>query len=337
MSLARLSTLAAVSLLAMSCGDPVGPASLDPEDVHFSHAGTGPGVGGTGSIGAGTPTPGADRQEFTFDVAWNLTGTLSYRDWSFVRADGSVATITVAADDPGTWFASYRDRSSACADPTRGVEVDGMGRVDTDQLVRFTIVVCDVGPAESRTDYFRISAPDAAGYARGGLLSSGDVVETSGTAPTPTAAGSSGLGAIGPGAVAPGSNRQDFAFEVTVAGGTVTFSDYSVIRNGLPGRLIADPGSDPPTGVTSFHPTSSRCVRFGGTGRIDTGELLPFYIDACDNANPGTGFDTFAIVLPDRVAPRVHYMRSGTLSAGDIALSGGRGPAAGGLGAPAWP
>lgn len=334
MNLAHLSGFAAAALLAVSCGDPLGPVGTEsggPGAVTFQHSGTGAGVYGSGSTGPGAPTPGASRQDFELDVAWDLTGRLFYRDWSVLRSDGTAATVTVAADDPGTWFAAYRDGAAACTDPTRGVEIDGMGRLDIGELVRFTVVVCDNAPDGSGADVFRMSVPEAAGYERGGLLSSGDIVRSGGAAPPAVGTGMSGAGAIGPGTATPGSDRQEFVFEVTSAGGSVTFSDWGVMRNGLPGRLVADPVSDPPTGVTSYHRTSVRCVRFGGTGRLDTGELLPFYIDVCDNASPGTGFDTFAIVLPDRMAQGLHYMRSGTLSTGDIALTGGSVPTTGSL------
>lgn len=334
MRFAHLSGFVAAALLAVSCGDPVaptGPESIDPGSVTFQHSGTGAGLHGSGSIGPGAPTPGSDRQDFQLDIAWDLTGSLTYRDWSVVRSDGTAATVTVAAADAGTWLAAYRNGSTACADPTRGAEVDGMGRLDTGELMRFTLVVCDNAPAGSGTDVFRMAVPDAAGYERGGILSSGDIVKSDGAAPSATGTSVSGLGAIGPGTATPGSDRQDFAFEVTAAGGSITYSDYGVIRNGLPGRLVADPVSDPPTGVTSYHRTSDICVRFGGTGRLDTGELLPFYVDVCDNANPGTGIDTFLIMLPDRAAQGVHYTRSGTLSSGDIVLSGGSAPTTGNL------
>jgi hypothetical protein len=61
-------------------------------------------------------------------------------------------------------------------------------------------------------------------------------------------------------------------------------------------------------------------VRFGGTGRLDTGELWAFFIDACDDPR-GPRFDTFTITLPDRVAPGVPFTRSGTLGEGDIVIA----------------
>jgi hypothetical protein len=135
--------------------------------------------------------------------------------------------------------------------------------------------------------------------------------------------GISGTGAIGLGAPIPGADWQDFAFVVSAdAVGTLHFSDYSVVRNGIPGRIIADPTADPPTGVTSYQRVSDACVRFGGTGRIDTGQLWQFWVDVCDYATPGAGFDTFTITLPDRAGPGVPYVQSGTLRTGDIAMTG---------------
>jgi hypothetical protein len=54
---------------------------------------------------------------------------------------------------------------------------------------------------------------------------------------------------------------------------------------------------------------------------LDTGELLEFFIEACDNASPGTGFDTFTVTLPNRGGPGMAFTRSGTLSEGDIVVS----------------
>ena len=331
MRLPRLAALPTAALLALACSDaPVtGPDTWVPADPLASHSGSLPGVDGTGSIGSGAPTPGADRQDFELDVAWDLTGRVFFRDWSVTRGDGTVATVTVDATDSGTWLSAYRDGSSACADPDRGVEVDGVGRLDLGDLVRFTIVVCDDGAADSGADLFRLLVPDFS-YERGGLLAAGDVAKSSGPAPSGSI-GIGGQGAIGTGSATAGSDWQEFTFETSPSSvGTIMYADWSVMRNGLPGRLVADPASDPPTGLSSYHQISSTCVRFGGTGRIDTGELLPFYVDACDNGDPGTGFDSFMIMLPDRGGIGVPYTRSGTLSSGDIDMAGGA-PATGDL------
>lgn len=133
--------------------------------------------------------------------------------------------------------------------------------------------------------------------------------------------GVSGVGAIGPGTPLPGSNRQEFVLDVTApVGGRLVYVDWGVR---IAGRMIVDPVTHPGTGVTSFDQISARCARLSGTGWIDTGDFWQFFIDVCDNATPGAGFDTFAITLPDRVAPGVPYARSGMLSGGDIVLRGG--------------
>jgi hypothetical protein len=135
--------------------------------------------------------------------------------------------------------------------------------------------------------------------------------------PPPSGTRVTGLGALGPGAATPGSDRLEFDFDATDApDGRLWAIDYSVVRgDGSAGNITVDSESDPETGVTSFDRTSTACVRFGGVGRLDTGELYEFYVDACDNADPGPGADTFAITLPDRF-----YTKSGTLTEGDIAI-----------------
>jgi hypothetical protein len=334
-SFTRGTALIAATLLALGCQDPVGPELPDLHDPGapvLSHSGASPGLAATGAIGSGAAAPGASRQDFEIDVAWDLTGRLFFRDWSVVRSDGSVATVTIDASDRGTWLAAYRNSSTACADPARGAEFDGMGRLDTGDLLRVTVVACDNGAAGSGTDVFRIALPQAQ-YERTGTLAAGDVVKSSGTNPPPaTATQVAGHGAIGPGTPTLGSDRQEFDFDVTsAAGGTLTFTDYSVLRGtGLPGRIVV--GGDPATGVTSFHQVTARCVRMSGTGRLDTGDLWAFFADVCDNANPGTGFDSFAITLPDRGGRGIPYAKSGTLTGGDIVQTGGGG---GGGGEPA--
>src|SRR5205823_2066728 len=105
----------------------------------------------------------------------------------------------------------------------------------------------------------------------------------------------------------------------------------NVMADGNAEYLIVDPVNDPATGVTSFQQTSATCVRFGGTSRVDGGNIYLFYVDACDNASSGTGFDTFTITVPDVDGLGKSYRKSGTLSVGDIALSGSSTPTTGTL------
>lgn len=128
-----------------------------------------------------------------------------------------------------------------------------------------------------------------------------------------------GLGAIGSSIALPHMERLEFDFDATSnLTGRVVVTDYSVVRgDGVSvGRITVDAATDPATGITSFSRPSATCVTFGGIGRLDTGELYQFFIDACDNASPGVGADTFTITLPDRP-----YSQGGTLSEGDIAIS----------------
>jgi len=140
-------------------------------------------IAGVGTVGPGTPTVGSDLQEFDFDVTSTSSGRLFYRDWSTVRPNGTVATVIVDADST-TWITAFRDGSTVCADPTHGVEFDGIGRVDTGEFFEFTVVACDNGPAGSGPDFFRLSIPAAPNYVQQGFLSSGDIAKNQ----APTAA-----------------------------------------------------------------------------------------------------------------------------------------------------
>jgi hypothetical protein len=127
-----------------------------------------------------------------------------------------------------------------------------------------------------------------------------------------------GLGVIGTGAPLPRQDRFELDFDVTSdLHGRLLLTDYVVLRSdGSPGRMTVDP-ADPETFISSFGFTSANCVAFGGMGRINDGSgTYRFFIETCDNANPGAGADTFSIDVPDRP-----YQKSGTLTEGDIAIS----------------
>lgn len=294
--------------------------------------GPAPEVSGAGHVGSGLAIPTSNRQDFDIAVTWGLAGHMVYTDWSVVRTTGGVATVTVGASDPSTYFSAYREGSSRCTDPTRGVEVDGMGRLDTGELYAFTAVMCDNGADGSGTDVFRLLVPAAAGYEGGGTAASGGISRVSGTSPAPAIDRIAGIGAIGPGTPTLGSEYQEFDFDVSsTPGGRLRYTDYSVVRNGIAGNMFVDNAADAATGWISFHQTSAACVRMVGRGRIDTNELWTFYIDACDNAITGSGGDTFYINLPDRRGTAVPYVKSGSLVGGDIVANGGPGPSVGSL------
>jgi hypothetical protein len=127
-----------------------------------------------------------------------------------------------------------------------------------------------------------------------------------------------GGSAIGPGAPIPGSDRQEFVFDVTNAPtGRLVVRDYTFVRsNGTVASLTVDPLLDTATGISSFTQTSPACVTFGGRGRVDTGEVVAFTVDACDHGTPGAGMDSFGLTVPS-----FNYRKSGTLTEGEIALT----------------
>jgi hypothetical protein len=76
---------------------------------------TGTRVTGRGAIGAGSATPGSDRQEFDFEATDVPSGRLAATDYSVVRAAGSVGRMTVdPASDAATGMTSLSRTSAAC-------------------------------------------------------------------------------------------------------------------------------------------------------------------------------------------------------------------------------
>jgi PKD repeat protein len=179
----RRALLAAV-LLTAACSDGVSPERRANGAYAVSAATVR--LTGVGSIGPGPATPGGSRVDFDLDVASSLTGRVLIRDWAVVRTDGSVGTLTVTPTDAETRITAVRDGSITCADPTHGVEVDGVGRLNSggdsdpagDEFLEFTVTACDEGPAESGADVLLVSL--ANGYTAGpDHLSSGDLAKSS--------------------------------------------------------------------------------------------------------------------------------------------------------------
>ena len=121
----------------------------------------------------------------------------------------------------------------------------------------------------------------------------------------------------GLGATLPPGERMEFDFNATDApSGRMVITWYASYPPpwGVE-RLTVDP-ADPATQILSFNRTSPTCVEFSGTARLDiSGELKVFFIEACDNANPGVGLDTFKIRVPSD-----NWERLDTLTEGDIAI-----------------
>ncbi|HLB81842.1 MAG TPA: hypothetical protein VJJ54_02030, partial [Gemmatimonadales bacterium] len=136
-------------------------------------------VVGRGQIGRGSPTPGSDATTFDFDVRADLTGRFTGTDYADLHAPNQPATLTTdPVADPATSFTAYRNSSSstACSDPSRGVEVDAVGREDTGSLVSYTLTVCDNGPAGSGTDFFQVFIPSE-NFGVSGMVTSGDIAK----------------------------------------------------------------------------------------------------------------------------------------------------------------
>src|SRR5437660_386411 len=157
---------------------PAGGTTTTTFSVTCAATGGGGGSGevvGQGQIGNGSPTPGSDATTFNFDVRADLTGRFTGTDWADLHAPNQPATLTTdPVADPATSFTAYRNSSSACSDPTRGVEVDAVGREDTGNLVAYTMTVCDNGPAGSGSDFFQIFIPSE-GFGVSGAVTSGDI------------------------------------------------------------------------------------------------------------------------------------------------------------------
>ena len=143
------------------------------------------------------------------------------------------------------------------------------------------------------------------------------------TTPPSSGARVTGLGAIGPGTATPGSDKRTFDFEATdLPGGRLRYADYSIVRNGMAVTVTVDRTADPATVINSYSQTSATCVSFGGTARLDNGELHAFTLQACDNGSPGIGSDQFTIHLPNAG----NYQRSGPLTEGEITITAGTAP-----------
>src|SRR5439155_22944637 len=169
---ARFALFIGATLLAVACEEPASPGHPAVRAASLSLPGTDT-VGGQGTLGAGSATPGSDRQDFNFDVTASLSGgQLFYRDWEVVRGDGTVGTLTVDPADPSTAITAYRDCASVCADPTRGVTFDGTGRLDRGSWISFTVAVCDNGSPGSGTDFLQMDL-QAYNYSHGALRSRG--------------------------------------------------------------------------------------------------------------------------------------------------------------------
>ena len=254
----------AAALLAAGCSDSVGPQA-----PRFDTAPTVVRITGLGQIGTGSPSPGNNVQTFNFDARSDLTGSLKFSDYSIVRADGSVGTLTVdPTTDPATAITAFRTNSSACSDPSNGAEFDGTGREDAGgggELLGFTVVACDNGPAGSALDFFSLAVPSEA-YQKSGSVTSGDIAKW-GTLVVSTSTTGSSLPTSGyTVTVDPGTSSQ--TSQPIATNGSVTFSvsasSHSVVLSGVPANCTVSGGTSQtvtvPSGGTATAAFSVSCV-----------------------------------------------------------------------------
>lgn len=143
-------------------------------------------VTGVGKIGSGLPLPLSPTMTFEFEASADLTGAKMYHDWIVVRKDGTIGNLRVDPLDPGTGITAFRDGSAACGDFSRGVEFDGVGRVnaqgelepDRAVLWPFTVRVCDNGLLGG--DWYQLEVWKAnfePHYDARGFLTAGDIAK----------------------------------------------------------------------------------------------------------------------------------------------------------------
>ena len=90
----------------------------------------------------------------------DYTGRFTVTDYGDLAAEGTPASMTMdPSTDAATSITAYRNSSSACADPSRRVEFDAVGRANDGDLLSHTVIVCDNGPAGSGTDFLRLYIP----------------------------------------------------------------------------------------------------------------------------------------------------------------------------------
>jgi hypothetical protein len=127
-----------------------------------------------------------------------------------------------------------------------------------------------------------------------------------------------GTGGMGPGTPTfDGIERQWFDIDVGASGGMpygrMEYIDSGFVKpeDGNHPHFVVGP-QWPGTAILSFVPTSATCVAFEGVGYLrNTGELLGFRAEACDNGAPGAGLDTFGIEVPQRLLTHGGVYRAG--------------------------
>jgi len=304
MTFAGVVGLLAAALLAVGCSD-----SVSPRGPAFDVAPTVVEVTGLGQLGTGSPSPGNNVQTFDFDVKSDLSGTLTYTDYTFPD------TLLVGPTVPGTGITAFRTSSSACSDPTKGAEFDGTGQVFGEtEMLNFTVAVCDNGPAGSGLDVFSFSAPSI-NYSKSATLTSGDIAKSTGS----SSAGSlvvstSTLGSSLPSgytATVDGTTSQPIGINSSVTFTGLTATGHTVTLSGVPTNCTVSGGTSQtvtvPAGGTATAAFSVSCTATSGVEVSGTGQIGP------GSPTAGSNLQTFTFDVTSDL--------SGTLTYTDYSIS----------------
>ncbi len=313
MTFAGVVGLLAAALLAVGCSD-----SVSPRGPAFDMAPTVVEVTGLGQLGTGSPSPGNNVQTFDFDVKSDLSGTLTYTDYTFPD------TLLVGPTIPGTGITAFRTSSSACGDPTKGAEFDGTGQVFGEtEMLNFTVAVCDNGPAGSGLDFFSFSAPSI-NYSKSATLTSGDIANSTGS----SSAGSlvvstSTLGSSLPSgytATVDGTASQPIGINSSAMFTGLTATGHTVTLSGVPtnctvsggtSQTVTVPAGGTATAAFSVSCTATSGVEVSGTGQIGPGSptagsnLQTFTFDVTSDLSGTLTYTDYSISASLQVGPTI--------------------------------
>ena len=298
--------LLAAALFAVGCSD-----SLSPFAPEFDTAPAVVEVTGLGQLGTGSPSAGNNVQTFDFDVKSDLTGTLTYTDYTFPD------TLLVGPTIPGTGITAFRTSSTACSDPTKGAEFDGTGQVFGEtEMLNFTVAVCDNGPTGSGLDFFSFSAPSI-NYSKSATLTSGDITKSTGSSSTgslvvSTSTSGTSLPASGYTATVDGATSQPIGINSRVTFTGLTATGHTVTLNGVPTNCTVREGTSQtvtvPTGGTATAAFSVSCTAASGVEVSGTGQIGP------GSPTAGSNLQTFTFDVKSDL--------SGTLTYTDYSIPG---------------
>ena len=312
MTLTGVVGLLAAALFAVGCSDSVSP--FVPE---FATAPTVVEVTGLGQLGTGSPSAGNNVQTFDFDVKFDLTGTLTYTDYTFPD------TLLVGPTIPGTGITAFRTSSTACSDPTKGAEFDGTGQVFGEtEMLTFTVAVCDNGPTGSGLDFFSFSAPSI-NYSKSATLTSGDITKSTGSFSAgslvvSTNTSGTSLPASGYTATVDGATSQPIGINSRVTFTGLTATSHTVALNGVPtdcavregtSQTVTVPAGGTATAAFSVSCTATSGVEVSGTGQIGPGSptagsnLQTFTFDVKSDLSGTLTYTDYSIPASLQVGP----------------------------------